>query len=198
VVKCFSLHRDNGKSEVSSRPSRVLLSIINTLAANLANAQTDHLSYPPLYNIQTKGALYFRGSGTPHSSSQGWGKPSPYNTRFGWPLSSIAGALDAFQSQMRSLVPRHRYRHLSKEVNSEVSISDEKPVPAPRLRDYALFLTYFWFQSQMRSQFPRHLDAVGTFCLVCLFQSQMRRAASNSFLESASSAYLCSIRQLQK
>src|SRR6266851_4020094 len=62
----------------------------------------------------------------------------------------------AFQSQMRSQFPRHfKYTTTPAKVIN-VSISDEKPVPSPRIVTFMLLRLHNMFQSQMRSQFPRH------------------------------------------
>src|SRR6266851_88796 len=62
----------------------------------------------------------------------------------------------AFQSQMRSQFPRHfKYTTTPAKVIN-VSISDEKPVPSPRIVTFMLLRLHNRFQSQMRSQFPRH------------------------------------------
>ena len=60
------------------------------------------------------------------------------------------------------------------ENRASVSISDEKPVPSPRTMDPSGYHAICTFQSQMRSQFPRHVYVQFYRWHDCLFQSQMR------------------------
>ncbi len=55
-----------------------------------------------------------------------------------------------------------------------VSISDEKPVPSPLGPGPALSIEPYQFQSQMRSQFPRHVMSASARLAFTMFQSQMR------------------------
>ncbi len=68
-----------------------------------------------------------------------------------------------FQSQMRSQFPRHSVIVAAYSYLTCVSISDEKPVPAPQRVELLLQAQPQKFQSQMRSQFPRH--AAGTYAI---------------------------------
>ncbi len=75
---------------------------------------------------------------------------------------------------MRSQFPRHPGRSMDALSPIEVSISDEKPVPAPPGRTVCPSNSSRSFQSQMRSQFPRHGEPSVTVWLLSMFQSQMR------------------------
>ena len=66
--------------------------------------------------------------------------------------------MQRFQSQMRSQFPRHELYIEAFDEEIEVSISDEKPVPAPHHRKDYYGEVSQEFQSQMRSQFPRHVQ----------------------------------------
>ena len=89
--------------------------------------------------------------------------PSPLGSGRGYRAWS-----QTFQSQMRSLLPRHPEGSSPHTHERAVSIADAKPDPSPQLQHLlrhqsiatlpALQIThrYVDFQSQMRSQFPRH------------------------------------------
>src|SRR5216683_1593672 len=75
---------------------------------------------------------------------------------------------------MRSQFPRHIHEERGGFRVWEVSISDEKPVPSPQLQHLLRHQSIATFQSQMRSQFPRHLYALKEVARCSTFQSQMR------------------------